>query len=109
MVGIIFDAAPIPTFFYGLGARGKPAEDVADEAADQAIAHARSGAPIDLHSADQIVLPLALADDASEIRVAEITRHLTTNIEVIRMFLDREITCEGEVGQVGAVRVAAKG
>ena len=106
VVGIIFDRAPVPTFFYGLGARGKPAEQVADDAAGQALRFARSGAPVDEHSADQILLPLALAEEGSEYRVAEVTLHLTTNIEVIRMFLDRAIMCEGEVGGMGVVRIA---
>jgi RNA 3'-terminal phosphate cyclase (ATP) len=108
VVGIIFDKAPIPTFFYGLGARGKPAEQVADEAADQAIAYAQSGAPVDSHSSDQIVLPLSLADDPSEYRVSAITLHLTTNIEVIRMFLERDISYEGEVGKQGIIRIGPK-
>ena len=106
VLAIQFDQAPVPTFFFGLGSRGKPAESVADEAADQAIAFAQSGAPLDSHSADQIVLPLALAKGASEFRVQTITAHLTTNIAVIRMFIDRAIECDGEEGASGVVRIA---
>ena len=104
VLGITLDQAPVPSFFFGLGARGKPAESVADEAADQAIAFAESGAPVDSHSADQIVLPLALSKGASEIRVQTITKHLTTNIAVIRMFIERSIECDGEEGASGYVR-----
>jgi RNA 3'-phosphate cyclase len=105
VLGIVFDEAPIPTFFFGLGERGKPAEKVADDAADQAIAFAEAGAPVDEHSADQIVLPLAFAKGASEFRVQRITKHLTTNIAVIRTFIDRDIVCEGEEGAIGVVRI----
>jgi RNA 3'-terminal phosphate cyclase (ATP) len=97
----------VPTLFFALGARGKPAERVADEAVEQVIAYLDAGdALVDAHSADQIVLPLALAEGSSEYQVAEVTRHLHTNIAVIRRFLDRDIVCEGEEGQPGVVRIA---
>jgi len=99
---------PVPTLFFGLGARGKPAESVADEVVDQALAHRASGMPVDPHSADQLLLPLALADGTSEFQVSEITSHLTTNATVIQMFLDREIAIEGEIGQPGVVKVAGR-
>lgn len=105
VLAIVFPEAPVPTLFFGLGARGKPAEAVADEAVDQALAYRNSEAPVDTHSADQIVLPLALADGPSEFQVAEITAHLTTNIAVIRRFIDRDISCEGEPGKAGIVRI----
>lgn len=108
VLGITFEETPVPASFYGLGARGKPAEAVADEASEEALAFAASGAPVDEHSADQIVLPLAFADGPSEYRVSRVTKHLTTNIVVIRMFVDREIVCEGEEGSPGVVRVAGK-
>jgi RNA 3'-terminal phosphate cyclase (ATP) len=107
VLGLTFDDVPVPTFFFGLGARGKPAERVADEAVEQALAYHAAGAPVDSHSADQLVLPLALADGPSEFRVSEITRHLTTNIAVIQKFLPRRIECDGEEGATGVVRIAA--
>ncbi len=106
VVFVELDTQPVPTSFFALGARGKPAEGVADEAADQVIAYLQAGeALVDAHSADQIVLPLAVAEGPSEYRVAEITTHLTTNVAVIGRFLEREIVCEGEEGQPGVVRV----
>jgi RNA 3'-phosphate cyclase len=103
---VVLPTAPVPTLFFGLGARGKPAERVADEAADQALAYVRGGpAGVDAHSADQIVLPLALAEGPSDFPVAEVTSHLLTNIEVIRRFVERDIQCEGEEGRPGRVRI----
>jgi RNA 3'-terminal phosphate cyclase (ATP) len=97
----------VPTLFFGLGARGKPAERVADEAVDQALAYLDSGpGRVDLHSADQLVLPLALAEGPSEYGVSEVTLHLTTNVAVIGRFIDREVVCEGELGGPGRVRIA---
>lgn len=103
----IFRQAPVPTLFFAVGERGRPAEAVADDAADQAIAFRNAKAPVDPHAADQIVLPLALSPDASEYRTTEITRHLTTNIDVIHRFLDRDISCDGDEGATGVVRIAA--
>jgi RNA 3'-terminal phosphate cyclase (ATP) len=107
VLAVELSTAPAPTLFFGLGARGKPAERVADEAVGQAIAYLdAAGALVDAHSADQIVLPLALAEGPSDYRTVEVTLHLTTNIAVIRKFLDRDIVCEGEEGGPGRVRIA---
>jgi RNA 3'-terminal phosphate cyclase (ATP) len=106
VLAIELDTDPAPTLFFALGARGKPAEKVADEAVDEVIAYLESGtALVDPHSADQIVLPLALADGPSEYRTSAVTSHLTTNIAVIRQFLERDIQWEGEEGSSGSVRI----
>jgi RNA 3'-phosphate cyclase len=106
VVHLELDTAPAPTSFFGLGARGKPAERVADEAVEQVLAYLRADALVDNHSGDQIVLPLALAEGPSEYGVAEVTLHLTTNVAVIREFVEREIVVEGEEGNAGRVRIA---
>jgi RNA 3'-phosphate cyclase len=106
VLAVTFPEAPLPTLFFGLGARGKPAEAVANDAVDQALAYLAADAPVDPHSADQLVLPLAFADGPSEYRVTEVTQHLLTNIAVVGHFIDREITCDGAEGEPGTVRVA---
>ncbi len=107
VAAVIFRQAPVPTLFFGLGERGKPAESVADDAADEAIRYRDAKAPVDPHSADQVLLPLAFSPDESVYRTSEVTRHLTTNIEVVRKFLDRHITLDGREGEPGTVRIAA--
>ena len=103
---ITLNTTPVPTLFFGLGARGKPAERVADEAVDQALAYLESvPSAVDAHSADQLVLPLALAEEPSMFRVAQVTQHLLTNIAIIRQFVDRPITCDGQEGEPGEVRI----
>lgn len=107
VLAVMLNTTPAPTLFFGLGARGKPAERVADEAVDQALAYLDvAPAAVDLHSADQLVLPLALAEGPSAFSVAEVTRHLLTNVTVIRHFVERDIVCEGEEGGPGWVRIA---
>jgi RNA 3'-phosphate cyclase len=92
---------------YGaLGARGKPAERVADEAVDALLAFLAGDAAIDEHLADQLILPLAVADGVSELSIARITPHLVTNTDIVRLFLPVEITISGEIGMPGRVRIA---
>jgi RNA 3'-terminal phosphate cyclase (ATP) len=109
VVGLWFHEAPVPTLFFGLGARGKRAEAVADEAVAQVLAYRDAGTPVDLHSADQIALPLALAEGESHYRVGEVTKHLTTNLTVIGRFLRRRLECTGEEGGPGEVRIGPAG
>jgi RNA 3'-terminal phosphate cyclase (ATP) len=72
--------------FSTLGVRGKPAEEVAEEAVAALLAHQRSDAALDVHLADQIIVPLALAGGRSQFSVERISRHLTTNTWVIERF-----------------------
>ncbi|MBA4188265.1 MAG: RNA 3'-phosphate cyclase [Planctomycetaceae bacterium] len=107
VAAVIFRQAPVPPLFFGLGERGKPAESVADDAADEAIRFRDAKCPVDPHSADQLLLPLGFSPDASEYRTSEITRHLTTNIATVRRFVDRNVELDAEEGQPGTVRIAA--
>lgn len=106
VVAVILEGEPAPTLYYAVGERGKPAEKVADEVVDQVASHlAAAPAAVDPHSADQLLLPLALAEEASEYTVTEVTQHLLTNVEVIRRFVDRDIVCDGSEGERGVVRI----
>lgn len=87
------EIVPPPTFV-ALGARGKPAETVADEAVLELLDHLDHPGSVDLHSADQILLPLALADGPSAYSVTHLTEHLRTNVRTLRAFLDRDIRLE---------------
>ncbi len=107
VLAAILDTTPAPTLFFALGERGKPAERVADDVVDEVLAYLAAGEQhaVDPHSADQLVLPLALAKAASEFTVSKVTLHLLTNIAIIRQFIEREIVCEGEEGHPGRVRI----
>ena len=83
-----------PATFVGHGRRGKPAEAVADDAVDELLAFLDAPGAVDAYSADQILLPLALADGVSAFTVAEATEHLRTNVATIGAFLDRKIRIE---------------
>ena len=100
------ETAPVPSLFSSIGERGKRAERVADEAVDEALAHLKAEPGVDLHSADQLVLPLALASGPSAYPVTIITQHLITNVAVIRHFVERDIQLDGAEGGPGWVRIA---
>ncbi len=105
VLAVILETAPVPTLFSSIGERGKRAERVADEAVDEALAHLKAEPGVDLHSADQLVLPLALASGPSAYPVTVITQHLITNVAVIRQFVERDIQLDGAEGGPGWVRV----
>jgi RNA 3'-terminal phosphate cyclase (ATP) len=84
----------VPTTFVGLGKRGKPAEVVADEAVDELLAFEDATGAVDPHSADQLLLPLALAAGRSIYTVTTVTDHLRTNAQTIQSFLDCSIRIE---------------
>ncbi len=94
--------------FFSLGAKGKRAELVGDEAADQLIAHHRTKAPLDPYLGDQILLPLSLAEGPSQLQLSRITMHLRTNAAVIAKFLPVEIDILGEIDQPGEVRITPR-
>ena len=91
--------------YFGLGELGKPAERVADEAVDALFAFLESDGAIDQYLADQLLLPLCLANGKSHIRTNLITKHLLTNAAVLRAFMPVQIEIDGELGQPGLVRV----
>jgi RNA 3'-terminal phosphate cyclase (ATP) len=95
--------------FSSVGERGKPSEKVAEEACLDLLEHHASGVPVDLHLADQLLLPMALAAGRSEFRTSRVTQHLLTNAHVIRQFVPAEIKIEGKEGEAGGVAVEGIG
>jgi RNA 3'-terminal phosphate cyclase (ATP) len=92
--------------YFALGAPGKLAEVVADEAVDALQAFLATDGAVDQHLADQLIVPLALAPGVSEVRTSKVTQHLLTNADVVRRFIERRIEVEGAIGQPGLVRIA---
>lgn len=85
--------------FTGFGERGVKAETVAERAAAEAGAYLESGVPVGRHLADQLMLPMALAGGGCFV-TQPLTLHATTNLDVIRAFLDVPIA----VGETGGQR-----
>lgn len=89
--------------FSALGEKGKPSEKVAEEACHDLLAHHASGYALDMHLADQVVLPLALSGRPATFTTCRITPHLLTVLHVVGHFLDLGSRVEGEEGGPGQV------
>ena len=89
--------------FSALGARGKPAERVADEACQALEDFLISDAVTDPYLADQLILPMALAEGESRFTTSQITRHLTTNIWLVQQFLPVRFEVSGAENEPGEV------
>jgi RNA 3'-phosphate cyclase len=91
--------------FSSLGARGKSAEQVADETVDELLEFVATDGAIDHYLADQLILPLALAKGVSEVRTSRVTQHLLTNVEVVKNFIPVTIKVCGGSGGPGLISV----
>jgi RNA 3'-terminal phosphate cyclase (ATP) len=94
--------------FGALGERGKRAEKVAEEACDEFLDFMQTQAAVDPHLSDQLIPYLALAKGSSNFTVSKITKHLLTNIWVVKQFLPTDISVEGKEGDSGRVSVTPK-
>ena len=72
--------------FTGFGQRGKCAEEVANELANEVAGYLSANVPVGPYLADQLLIPLALAGKGCFLTMAP-TRHTLTNIRVIESFL----------------------
>lgn len=86
--------------FSGLGRKGKPAEQVAEEVWREWFNFNNSRATVDCHLADQLSLYLALAKGKSVFFTEKLTNHLTTNIKIIEQFLPVHFELDHVAGKV---------
>jgi RNA 3'-terminal phosphate cyclase (ATP) len=91
--------------FTSLGRRGKPAEQVAEEACEDLLDFVKGDAAFDRFLADQLVLPLALAEGTSRFTTEAVTQHLLTNAWAVNQFFPGCVHVEGEEGQPGECRI----
>lgn len=89
--------------FSSLGARGKSAEKVADEAVDSLKDFMESDGCLDPHLADQLAPFMATARGGSSFSTSQVTEHLLTNLWVISHFLRVKVKRWGEIGSAGRV------
>ncbi len=108
-VFIMAEFEKIRAGFIGLGAKGKRAEAVADEAVDEFLQYFNRSGALDPHLSDQMVLYMALADGESSFTTTRITNHLLTNIWIIEKFLPVRFEIKGNIGEKGAVTVRGAG
>lgn len=80
-----------------IGEKGKRAEKVGEDVANELINSLNSGAPLDKYMADQILSFLVFANGNSEIVVEELTEHCKTNIHVIENILNVKFNVKDKI------------
>ena len=106
---ILAEFENIKAGFSALGARGKRAEGVAEEAVRQFLEFSNSEGALEPHLADQIIPYLAICNAPSTFTTSRVTRHLLTNAWVTEKFLPVEININGKEGQFGEVIIKKAG
>ena len=92
VVSVLVISEQLTEVFAGFGRRGVPAERVAQGVADSTKQYLAADAPVGVHLADQLLLPLALAG-AGSFTTMPPSQHTLTNIRVIQEFLALDIQC----------------
>lgn len=88
-----------------MGSRGLRVETLVQTALEEMMAWIRSGATIDPYLADQILLPMVLAESPSIFKVSELTSRFLSSVTVVKQFLPIHITVRGTEGLPGSVSI----
>jgi RNA 3'-terminal phosphate cyclase (ATP) len=87
---IEIECEQVTEVFTGFGERGVNAEAVAEKAVQQARRYIGSEAAVGEYLADQLILPMAIGG-GGVFTTGPLSRHTTTNIEVVQKFLEVKI------------------
>lgn len=93
VVTIDIQSRHVTEVFTGFGERGVSAERVAKACVKEAREYLVSSAAVGRHLADQLLVPMALAGGGRYSTLSP-TGHTFTNIEIIKRFLDIEVTVD---------------
>ncbi len=88
-----------------LGEIGKKAEQVGKEAAEKLKAEMESGAAVDEHLADQLLVYMALAEGRSEILASGLSGHAKANAWLIEQFIKRRFEIRESEGKNASVAI----
>ncbi len=104
VVTIEIESEQVTEVFTGFGERGLRSEAVAEKAVQQARRYIGSEAAVGEYLADQLLIPIAIARGGG-FSTLPLSRHATTNIDVIGKFLDVTIECSQAGDRVWNVEV----
>ncbi len=88
---VIVRSEHVTEAFTGFGQKGVPSGQVARGVVRSVREYLATDAPVGRYLADQLLVPMALAG-GGEFMTLPLTRHASTNIEVLRQFLDVDVT-----------------
>lgn len=95
--------------FSSLGEKGKAAQTVAEEAVRDLLAFERSQTAVDLHLADQLLIPMALAQGVSYFSTEALSLHTLTNAALLQQWLEVDIHITGSQDHSGTAEVHGMG
>ena len=79
-----------------LGERNITSEDLGIIAANKLIAYIKKEIPVDNYLSDQLIPFMGFIKEPSSIKVLEFTNHTKTNLELMKLFLDRNYQVKSE-------------
>jgi RNA 3'-terminal phosphate cyclase (ATP) len=85
-----------------LGEKGKPAEIVGREAAEELIKFLEGGAPLDKYMGDQIIPYMSIAGN-SIIKTVEFSMHAYTNIHITEKITRKKFKVKGDLGKPATI------
>ena len=71
-----------------LSSRGHPPDKCGKDAAVDLIREMESGSTMDVHTADQLLPYMAMAEECSSFSVSRISKHLLSQMDTLESFLD---------------------
>lgn len=91
ILAVEIESEHITEVFTCFGERGVLAEQVADRTVKAVQEYLAADVPVGRYLADQLLIPMALAGGGT-FRTLPLSRHTTTNIEILKQFLNVKIT-----------------
>ncbi|UCC20763.1 MAG: RNA 3'-phosphate cyclase [Promethearchaeota archaeon] len=79
-----------------LGEKNITSEELGNIAADKLIEYIKNEIPVDNYLSDQLIPLMAFIQEPSKIKVLEVTSHTNTNLELIKLFLNRNYQIKNE-------------
>lgn len=92
-----------------LGAKGKPAETVGEEAARNLIEQIKGNGAVDVHHTDHLIPFMAMAKGESIIHSTEMSSHTFTAIKIAEKFFNIDFKVEEKQGKEGVISVKGHG
>ena len=103
----IVESRNVTEVFTGFGQRGVPAEHVAEAVVKPVREYLASGVPVGRYLADQLMIPMVLAGGGQFVTLP-LSRHATTNIDVLQKFVDLDVSVTKVDRAVWHVRLERK-
>ena len=107
------DCEHVTEVFAAFGKKGRPAEVVAEMCVKHLRRYLEANVPVGVHLADQLILPLAIGawqgSGGGSFRTLKLSQHATTNIDVVREFVDVDIKVEQQADDDCLVSITSAG